>query len=111
MEKRISMHLHKPHAASQPSRFSHTQTSCQSCICALGNACAAAVRDGAEGECCDVPADPVWPHYGLVISCEQGLLTGAATEYRGQITAYVDTSITDVRVVGGFGALLHIVGS
>ena len=26
VEKRISMHLHKPHATSQPSRFSHTQT-------------------------------------------------------------------------------------
>ena len=27
VEKRISMHLHKPHATSQPSRFSHTWTS------------------------------------------------------------------------------------
>ena len=26
VQKRISMHLHKPHATSQPSRFSHTQT-------------------------------------------------------------------------------------
>ena len=26
VEKRISMHPHKPHATSQPSRFSHTQT-------------------------------------------------------------------------------------
>ena len=33
MEKRISMHLHKPHATIQPSRFSHTQ-----CVCTVATA-------------------------------------------------------------------------